>query len=144
MANLWLGLFGTDSIEMSVKGGKPKKAFNVLSIVMARDHTEIPREDLEFNLGTEIGSTMVDPTKDKPTKIVSLLGLVTSDDYYFFAWADKKPSKKRGTDNNFMSIKREGTSWFVCSRRPPYQTLVEFKTVDGMAQGVMNGMKVWP
>ena len=140
MANLWLGLFGADSVEMSVKGGKPKKAFNMLSIVFHRDHGEVLPEHLEFGLGTEMGSVMVDPTKDKTTKIVALLSQAASDGYYLLAWDDKKPNKRRGTDWRFIPVMRADSGWAICSRRPPYHTLVTFGTAELMAGGIMRLM----
>lgn len=137
--NFWLGLFSPDSVEMSVKGGKPKKAFNALSIVMARDHAEVLREELEFELGTELGSVMVDPIKDKPKAVASLLKKA-GEEFRILAWDDKKPNKKRGTDWSFIPIKHVGTDWGVCSRRPPYHVLVMFASDELMAEAVMRLM----
>ena len=144
MVNLWLGLFSAGSVEMSVKGGKAKKAFNALSIVMHRGHEEVLPEHLEFGLGTEISSVMVDPMKDNPKKVADLLKRA-GEGFSFLAWADKKPQKKKGTDWSFIPVIHDTKStsypiWWVCSRRPPYHRLVTFPSDYLMAEAMMRLM----
>lgn len=125
---------------MREKGGKPKGAFNALAIVMARDNHEILWDDLELELGSELGSTMLN-LKNPNTKAIADLVARVGDGFYVLAWGDKKPHKKHGREHSYMPIKRSGDAWQMCSRRPPYHVLLEFKTIGELLQAIIRRVR---
>ncbi len=100
---MWLGLFDPDAVQMSKHGGKPKKAFNALAIVVSRDHTSIDREDLSFEFGGEIASASINLEDPKIKDIIELLELA-NDGFYMLAWGDRKPHKKKDFERSYMPI----------------------------------------
>jgi len=142
VSNLWLGLYPSEAAHVRWRGGKPKLAFGVMSIVVARDYTSLEREDISYDLGEPVASISID-NLDRPDigDIVHILQQAGKG-FYMLAWGNsERLSKKLGTERSYMPIKRTETGWAMCSRRPPYHVLSEFNSDTEMAQAIVRRMR---
>lgn len=142
MSKLWLGLYPAEAVQMRWRGGKPKLAFGVMSIVVARDYTSLDRQDISYDFGEPLAGITID-SLDKPNvkDIVWLLQRVGKG-FHMLAWGNsERLSKRTGTERSYMPIKRTETGWAMCSRRPPYHVLSKFGSDDEMAQAIVRRMR---